>query len=331
VASDPQMSVNASKTALPPVRDGALMLTAAYLYYVDELSQDEVARQIGVSRSTVSRLLAEARRTGVVRIEVAAPPPGKALEREVAAELGLERVYVAPGIADSNDPGQVVAQAVGQALLESHVEAGQALLVSWGRATWSISQAPLPRLPGVEVVPAVGGLPDDEPWFQTNETARRIAATIGGRIRLLHAPAFPSPELRASLLADASIRSAVACWDSAAALLVGIGAWPKSEPAPPASFALDDHVLRRAVGDVAGRAFDANGRMLRYDAESGLLAVTRKQMNRIPRRIAVAVGVRKVDAIAAAARSGLINLLVTDVVTASALASRAASSRGTGG
>lgn len=321
---EPQPSRSVGRATLPPVRDGALMLTAAYLYYVDELSQDEVGRQIGVSRSTVSRLLAEARRTGVVRIEVAAPPPGEALELEVAAQLGLERVYVAPGLADSSDPGQVVAHAVGQALLDSKLEPGQALLVSWGRATWSLSRAELPRLPAVVVVPAVGGLLDAEPWFQTNETARRIAASIGGHTRLLHAPAFPSAELRTSLLADPSIRSAVACWDDAAALLVGVGAWPKAEPPPPASFALDQDVLGQAVGDVAGRAFDAAGRILAYETEGRLLAVTREQIARIPRRIAVAVGVRKTDAIVGAARSGLINVLVTDVVTASALASRGA-------
>jgi DNA-binding transcriptional regulator LsrR (DeoR family) len=50
-----------------PVRDGALIVTAAHLYYVEDRSQEEVAKQLGVSLSTVSRLLAEARRSGVVR------------------------------------------------------------------------------------------------------------------------------------------------------------------------------------------------------------------------------------------------------------------------
>jgi DNA-binding transcriptional regulator LsrR (DeoR family) len=44
------------------VRDGALIVTAAHLYYVEDRSQEEVAKQLGVSRSTVSCLLAEARR-----------------------------------------------------------------------------------------------------------------------------------------------------------------------------------------------------------------------------------------------------------------------------
>jgi len=50
--------------------------------------------------------------------------------------------------------------------------------------------------------------------------------------------------------------------------------------------------------------------------------VTPEQLARIRRRIAVAVGIRKVDAILGAARSGLIDVLVTDVITASALTAR---------
>ncbi len=77
------------------MRDGALILTAAYLYYVEDRSQEEIANLLGVSRSTVSRLLAEARQNGVVRIEVAAPPPVDGLEKELTSHLRLERVWAA--------------------------------------------------------------------------------------------------------------------------------------------------------------------------------------------------------------------------------------------
>src|SRR6266436_2649604 len=65
-----------------PVRDGALIVTAAHLYYVEDRSQEEVAKQLGVSRSTASRLLAEARQTGIVRIEVTAQPSVEGFENE---------------------------------------------------------------------------------------------------------------------------------------------------------------------------------------------------------------------------------------------------------
>jgi DNA-binding transcriptional regulator LsrR (DeoR family) len=305
-----------------PVRDGALIVTAAHLYYVEERSQDEVAKQLGVSRSTVSRLLAEARQTGVVRIEVTAQPPVEGFEDELAGQLGLERVYVAQGAAAPDDPGVVLAGAVGQALLDSELRAGDALLVSWGRATWSISHADLPKIPGVVVVPALGGLNDEQPWVQTNEIARRIAARLEGSVLLLHAPAVPSAELRESLLTDESIRAALTRWDDAAAALVGIGAWAQAQPVPPSLLSMDAEALRATAGDVVGRLFDANGAPMPYATEAQLLGISRDQLARIRRRIGVAVGTQKVEAIVAAARSRLVNVLVTDVITASALSAR---------
>jgi DNA-binding transcriptional regulator LsrR (DeoR family) len=305
-----------------PARGGALIVTAAHLYYVEERSQEEVAKQLGVSRSTVSRLLAEARRSGVVRIEVTAQPPVGGFENELAAQLELERVYVAQGAAKPDDPGAVLASAVGQALLDSELRAGDALLVGWGRATWSISHADLPKIPGVVVVPALGGLNDEQPWVQTNEIARRIAARLEGSVLLLHAPAVPSAELRESLLTDESIRAALTRWDDAAAALVGIGAWAKAQPVPPSLLSMDAKTLRATAGDVVGRLFDANGAPMPYSTEPRLLGISREQLARIRRRIGVAVGTQKVEAIVAAARSRLVNVLITDVITASALSAR---------
>jgi DNA-binding transcriptional regulator LsrR (DeoR family) len=304
------------------VRDGALIVTAAHLYYVEERSQEEVAKQLGVSRSTVSRLLAEARESGVVRIEVTARPPVDGLEADLARQLGLERVYVAQGAAKPDDPGAVLAGAVGQALLDSKLRAGDALLVSWGRATWSISHADLPAIPGVVVVPALGGLNDEQPWVQTNEIARRIAAQLEGSVLLLHAPAVPSDKLRDSLLTDESIRAALTRWDDASAALVGIGAWSQAQPEPPSILSMDAATLRASAGDVAGRLFDADGAPMPYAAEPRLLGISREQLARVHRRIGVAVGTQKVDAIVAAARSRLVNVLVTDVITASALSAK---------
>jgi DNA-binding transcriptional regulator LsrR (DeoR family) len=283
--------VHPAGTPPSPVRDGALILTAAYLYYVEDRSQEEIANQLGVSRSTVSRLLAEARQTGVVRIEVTAMPPVDGLEKELARQLGLERVYVAQGVAAPDDPGAVLANAAGRALRDSKLRAGDALLVSWGRAMWSVSNAELPAIPGVVVVPALGGLNDEQPWVQTNEIARRLAARLEAGVLLLHAPAVPSAKLRASLLTDDSIRAALTRWDDAAAILVGIGAWSQGQPEPPSILSMDRATLEASAGDVAARMFDADGKPLPY-----------------------------------AARSGLVNVLVTDVITASTLTARFASS-----
>lgn len=311
---------NPSEPELSTLRDAALLLRAAHLYYVEDRSQEEVAQRVGVSRSTVSRLLSEARRTGVVRVEVVAPPAGESLEREVAERLGIKRVYAAPGVADEEDPGPVVMPALSQALRDARLTCGDAMLVSWGRATWSASRCPLPAVPGAVVVPAMGGLEDDAPWFQLNEIVRKIARAMQGRAIMLHAPSMPSRELRRSLLSDPSIRSVVSHWDNAAAILTGIGAWPKTRPGEaPATLVVDEGAAHRAVGDVVSRLFDKDGKPVHFEAETQLLAVSREQAARVPVRIGVATGLRKTKAIIGAARSGLVNILVTDLVTASAL------------
>ena len=45
-------------------------LTAAHLYYVQDRTMEAIARELGTSRSTVSRLLSHARATGIVDIRI---------------------------------------------------------------------------------------------------------------------------------------------------------------------------------------------------------------------------------------------------------------------
>ena len=101
-------------------RDLGLMHRAARLYYVDELNQAAIADRLTVSRPTVSRLLAEARRVGIVQITVHDPDSlhtGGDDAPRLAAALGLDRVWLAPRPA--TDLGQSLAEPVGEALREA--------------------------------------------------------------------------------------------------------------------------------------------------------------------------------------------------------------------
>ena len=47
-----------------------LLLRVAWAYYKDELTQEEIARQLSVSRASVGRMLDRARRVGLVSINL---------------------------------------------------------------------------------------------------------------------------------------------------------------------------------------------------------------------------------------------------------------------
>ncbi len=83
-----------------------LLYAAAKMYYEEDATQAEIAVKLATSRATVSRLLAEARRQGIVRIEVVAPEHGGTadLARKVASVLGSDDGTPVGGAA----PGQRV-------------------------------------------------------------------------------------------------------------------------------------------------------------------------------------------------------------------------------
>src|SRR4051794_14777260 len=112
--------------------------SVARLYYLDGLGQQQIAGMIGVSRSTVSRLLTAARDRGIVRISVDPyDPRDAALERRLSDRFQLRHAvvirtpgrsietvrrtvgyYAATAVADRFKPGQTIGLAGGRTLYE---------------------------------------------------------------------------------------------------------------------------------------------------------------------------------------------------------------------
>jgi DNA-binding transcriptional regulator LsrR (DeoR family) len=307
-----------------------LMYSAASLYYLQDSTQAEIAEHLGMSRATVSRLLSEARRVGIVRIDVVSPVVGNGtdLGARAAAALGLRSVRVAPYMARAGTAA-ALAPAVSSALAEAHLRPGDALLVSSGRAVYESAQAPLPNLPGVVVTPTVGGLDEAEPWYQTNEIVRQVAAKIGGTPVFLYAPALPGPDLHERLVEDHSTQRVLELWHSARCALIGVGAPPARRSSLP-SF-VSGVAVRAAAGDVCTRHFDDDGMPVDYAGIERLIAIPLDVLRKVPMVIAVAHGLEKVRGIVAGARAGYFTELVTDIPTATALLAAAEEGGPTGG
>lgn len=308
-----------------------LMYAAARLYYLEDKNQAAVADQLGTSRATVSRLLSEARRAGIVRIEVNLPHADihADLEERTAKALGLEAVYLstsdAVGTGGSDHLGAALAPALSRALRGVELTAGDVLLVSSGRTVYEAAQFDLPSLPGVVVAPTVGGQDEPEAWYQTNEIARKVAASIGGSPTFLYAPALPGPELYAGLQSDSSLVRILELWENAACAVIGLGAPPVTRRSTPAFVPTGAAPLRAAVGDVCSRLFDKHGQPVSFPGSERLIATPLDTLRALPVSIAVAAGHEKVVGIAVGARAGFFNRLITDPATAALLLARQAS------
>ena len=88
---------------------------AASMYYVQGETMEVIAHHLGVSRSTVSRLLARARQEGVVRVTLVQPGGAGSLEGRMAQAFGV-RTHIVPvreGTTEIHRLQQVAAVAAG--------------------------------------------------------------------------------------------------------------------------------------------------------------------------------------------------------------------------
>lgn len=297
-----------------------LLHAAAVMYYVEDATQAQVADQLETSRTTVSRLLSEARRRGIVRIEVLEPtrPDAEGLAHECADELGLTSVHLTDAAA-ATSPQRALGAPLSAALRASALVAGDVVLVSSGRMLYAAAQSDLDVRVGVTVAPTVGGIDDPAASYQTNEITRSFAARVGGRPVFLHAPALPGPAAHATLLEDPAIGQVLALWERARCAVVGIGAPPSSHRALPAFVPEVAGQLPGAVGDVCSRFYDGDGAEVVFPGSERLLALSLERLRQVESSIAVAAGHEKVTGMLVAARAGFFDRLVTDAATATLL------------
>jgi len=289
----------------------------AKLHYEAEFSQVMIAKQLGVSTATISRLLQRARAEGIVRIEVRDLVAPDTVGLRLAERLGLRRVQVID--APAANAGVALASPLGALIRAEGLGPGSVLAVGWGRAIRTVMETGLPQIPGVLVVPATGGLQQQAPHFQINEFVRIAAESLGGVPYFIHAPYLPSADARPSFLADPAISESVALWDRIDVAIVGVGL-PHALNAPEASVATaSEQSLVGAAGDVIRHYFDPAGNLTAWEGEARLIAVSPAQLRAAKLSIGVATGETKAVPIIGAARAGLITALVTDLRTAEAI------------
>jgi DNA-binding transcriptional regulator LsrR (DeoR family) len=296
-----------------------LLYKIAKSYYEDGLTQGQIGRRFGISRIKVSRLLQQARAEKLVQITIISPQPSNAdLERDLEAKYSLDEAVI---ISPSRYEKAIVTSALGSAAVDCLLrclQGNEVLSVSWGSTLLSVVDAlPIEHWPEMTVVQMMGGLGRPEAEVHGNDIARRMAQAFGARPRLLSAPGVVTSKMvRDALLADPQISDTLALSARADVAMVGIGVPVPDSVVMQAGAILAEEVeqlkARGAVGDIALRFFDAEGRPINHEINERIIGLDVDQIRRIPRVIGVAGGGEKYEVIRAALRGKFINVLVTD-------------------
>src|SRR3954447_15949700 len=205
------LSVNKSEDDVV-VRDTSprpreVLVKAARMFFLDGRSQDDIARELGTSRSNVSRMISRARAAGIVEIHIRDERGRDTdLEQAMVERFGLAHVRVAVF-----RPHQDALAAVGELAaqwLDNTLRDGQILGLSWGTSLQAMVAATSVDKPrSGELVPLIGGLSTAESLVAGQELVRDLAGRLGATYRYLHAPALLRSEgARDALLAEPAIK-----------------------------------------------------------------------------------------------------------------------------
>ncbi|WP_084037937.1 sugar-binding transcriptional regulator [Demequina sp. NBRC 110053] len=308
------------------------MRKAAALYYLDNHTMESVARRLGQSRSSISRLLKEARETGIVRIDVRDVDTANDLAHRLGAafDIRAQVVRVREPASDADRLDRVARHAA--AALPEWFRDGMTLGVAWGTTVSAIishltdhvlTDAMVVQLNGSASPTSTGG------EFGVEQVAA-IARAFDAEMTPFPVPAFfDFPRTRELMWQERSVQQVLARQAAADITLFGVGSLHSPTPSHVYASGYLDEADRRTlaandvVGDVCTVFLRADGSWRDIAINSRASGLTPLQLSRIPRRVAVVAAPAKSVALLAALRAGAITDLVLDSGTAQALLRRA--------
>jgi deoxyribonucleoside regulator len=318
-----------------------LLAEIATLYYYHDQSQQDIADQLELSRSNISRMLKEARERGIVEIFIHHPLRRVTrLEQQLSKRFGLREVGVVQTIPGTDAATLARAAELAARLLDAALENVQVLGLGMGSSVSATVNAFAPRRRyDVEVVQLTGGIGLPEAMIDGPALVERMARRLTNRFRYLHAPLIvDSPTIARGLLEQRDVAGTLSLAGQSDIALVGVGTLrPDISSLLRAGYlSLGEFNALKAsgvVGDICARHFDRYGHKAAPELADRVIAITLDELSAIPTVIGVACTVAKAEALLGALRGGYLDILVTDSAAAEAVLELAdepvaASSRG---
>ncbi|MCX7365285.1 MAG: sugar-binding transcriptional regulator [Alphaproteobacteria bacterium] len=306
--------------------DEQLRVRVAWLYFMEGLTQADIAARLGITRLRANRLLGEARESGLVTIRVNSPLAGCVeLERELVRGAGLKDAVVVP---TPDDPEQVTA-AIGRATAEylaRHLGENRVrgIGVGWGATLReTIRHLRSANLSELSVNSMMGGLTHGLE-LNTFEIAGEFARRINGQCNYLAAPIYAgSPRSRDTILEQDVFRETFQRLATNDVALMSVGDLSRRSLliryGLPRDVTVESLRACGAVGDIMGTFLDASGKPVKHAVNRRVIALPVDRLRDIATVIVASGGLNKTAILAAALRARLCSVVVVDEATARAV------------
>lgn len=294
-----------------------LMIKIAWYYYMEDLTQQAIANQLGISRMRVIKLLDKARQTGIIQFKISSSFDKRhELEKTLMEKYHLKDCYIVPTNPDPTKINDTIAKAA-SIYISNHITDNCYINFGYGDTSSKTIEYLAKNLEtSVSFVSLTGGVGYYLPNSESN--------IFNAKLYLIPSPLImSSKEMADAIKLESSIVEVTSMIKLASMTVVGIGAMDGSATIVKSSILSHNDFLllgmKGAVGDVICHFIDKDGNLVDTDIDSRLVSVKLDALNQLENVIGVAAGKHKVSAITATLRGGYLDILITDESTAEML------------
>ena len=294
----------------------AVIAEVARMYYIEGMSQLEIANILYFSKAKVSRALRIAREEHIVEFQINYPLKRSIkLETELKRRFGLKETLVVADLYDNRNT-DISIKRIGEMAanyLDETLKDGDSIGIAWGRTMYQTVRQLKPSFPRrIQVLQLMGNSMDDYQMdIDVTTLAERMARTFQGTATRLYAPMYVNSDIvRKELLKEPIIRKTIEKIRTEYDVSLE---QPKSTWAGYLTERKKRELERKgAVGYLCGYFLDKDGNKLPDPINDKIIGISFEDLKRVPHIIAAAGGLDKTNAIRAALKGKLIHCLITD-------------------
>ena len=300
------------------------LVKAAKLYYFDQYTQSQIAKELGVERSTVSRLLKKTREVGIVKISIDENSVEKIeLEEKLKEKYNLKDVILSSRSPFASEElyGNV------HEYLEKCTCRNETVGVTWGKTLCNFSKyKPENRKKKLNFIAVTGGYGNISEYTHINSIINNLSMTYGGAGYFIDFTLIvDSKKTRDGIYESRFFNGILDTWNKRETVLVGIGAaekesnviWASDLKVPDKLW--NDILSGNPVGEICTRFYNAHGDLIKTEITDRTIGIDIEKFKKMKNVIGIASGNKKAESIKTALEAGYINILATDINTAKRL------------
>lgn len=307
----------------------SLVLKVAYLYYIENKPQNEIAGMLGISITTVSRLLTKAKEDKIVEFVIRDPYiECIRLEEKLRSRFHLKDIIIAPAVTSEDGIDSVMAEENAKKLvamegaryLQRVIKENDTLGITWGSTVYHMINYLNPsQKVKARFVTLHGSIACCENELDVRTLVSRMAKAFFGENYYLLTDALMSSREAAQIMKEEKNNQRVfEMFDQINISVSGIGSFypiERSVLASPEFLSqedLDALKSKGVTGDIALRFFDHDGNECPTSLSDRMITISMEQFKKIDCKISLVSGISKATTVLSALKGGLIDVLILD-------------------